>query len=376
MDAFVHMICSLFSRGYHSLFLLLELTVYFPHQYAHSTDWKAPTPEANTLLDFYTKIYTSSYPVAAAGTWVEKPNQPIISPEHLKCLDREFQGNCHSIESNLKRNSTAEYRHTIFNSPGILAANDQFTWQSNHPLYNVMPNDNVEEYRARLNDVLKSRTIFLIGDSLTRQWYQTMKCELMHVLGLSEKEVMEKIRWQRCTNELRRQRKEIQQKLADATVNDVLVFNFGHHVGLKNGENWKTKYEKILNDALSFDFGAIPDENIFFRTTSVRHFLRGYGDWDTDFTAGNTAPDMYAQWETYGGNMPEQPDQNLIAFSTLLKSSNHRHRSFQILDTSPLMLARGDATFDGSHFCLPGPVDMWSRMLYARLEAQTNSTIS
>lgn len=368
------MICSLFSRGYHSLFLLLELTVYFPHQYAHSTDWKAPTPEANTLLDFYTKIYTSSYPVAAAGTWVEKPNQPIISPEHLHCLDREFQGNCHSVESNLKRNSTAEYRHTIFNSPGILAANDQFTWQSNHPIYDVMPNNNLEEYRARLNDVLKSRTIFLIGDSLTRQWYQTMKCELMHVLGLSEKEVREKIRWQRCTNELRRQRKEIQQKLADATVNDVLVFNFGHHVGLKNGENWKTKYEKILNDALSFDFGAIPDENIFFRTTSVRHFLRGYGDWDTDFTAGNTAPDMYAQWETYGGNMPEQPDQNLIAFSTLLKSSNQR--SFQILDTSPLMLARGDATFDGSHFCLPGPVDMWSRMLYTRLETQTNPTIS
>ena len=65
--------------------------------------------------------------------------------------------------------------------------------------------------------------------------------------------------------------------------------------------------------------------------------------------------------------MPEQPDQNLIAFSTLLKSSNHR--SFQILDTSPLMLARGDATFDGTHFCLPGPMDVWSRMLYARLEA-------
>ena len=43
-------------------------------------------------------------------------------------------------------------------------------------------------------------------------------------------------------------------------------------------------------------------------------------------------------------------------------------RRFCILDTSPMMLSRADATFDGTHFCLPGPMDFWSRMLYYQME--------
>ena len=39
-----------------------------------------------------------------------------------------------------------------------------------------------------------------------------------------------------------------------------------------------------------------------------------------------------------------------------------------VLDTAAISLARGDATIDGVHFCLPGPIiEQWSRMLYHRI---------
>lgn len=227
---------------------------------------------------------------------------------------------------------------------------------------------------------IERRTIYLIGDSLTRQWSKVMQCELEHVLGLSPQEAASKVRWTRCNSDLRRQKSQIKKFLRDATANDVVVFNFGHHVGMNAGEDWKAKYADIIEYSRTFDFGPMPRSNVFFRTTSVRHFLAGYGDWNTDFTAGNTAPDMQAEWQTYGGNQPELPDQNLIALSTLLSdrggndgpdgNGDEGNGSFQILDTSPMMLARGDATYDGSHFCLPGPTEFWSRMLYLRLERQ------
>ena len=73
----------------------------------------------------------------------------------------------------------------------------------------------------------------------------------------------------------------------------------------------------------------------------MRHFLKGFGDWDTNsFKTGSVEPGMQQKWSTYGGSRPEQPMQNIIALGSFL-----------------IMLARGDATFDGSHFCLPGPID-------------------
>lgn len=88
-------------------------------------------------------------------------------------------------------------------------------------------------------------------------------------------------------------------------------------------------------------------------------------------------PNMTDVWHAYGGNAPELPQQNLIAFKVFLQYvGNNKNstknvlpkRKFSILDTSPMMLARSDATFDGCHFCLPGPMEFWSRMLYYRIE--------
>ena len=78
---------------------------------------------------------------------------------------------------------------------------------------------------------------------------------------------------------------------------------------------------------------------------------------------------MSAEWALYGGNSPVQPEQNLMALDILGNMS--------IMDVSPMMLARADATFDGVHFCLPGPIDSWSHMLYYRIHLEhENSSLS
>jgi len=51
---------------------------------------------------------------------------------------------------------------------------------------------------------------------------------------------------------------------------------------------------------------------------------------------------------TYGGNFQEtQLQQNLLAMELLGNST-----TIQMLDVSPIMLARGDASSDETHFCL------------------------
>ncbi len=72
---------------------------------------------------------------------------------------------------------------------------------------------------------------------------------------------------------------------------------------------------------------------------------------------------MKANWSDYGGNCPDQPVQNLMGIDMVSK-----HSKYQILDTSPLMLSRGDASSEGSHICVPGPIEFWSGMLYYRIK--------
>ena len=78
-----------------------------------------------------------------------------------------------------------------------------------------------------------------------------------------------------------------------------MVFNFGQWFDSNRlGDDWPSEYKRILNKALQMDFGKIPDRHVFFRTTSVRHFLRGQGDWNTESSnkAGASGPDPRAQW--------------------------------------------------------------------------------
>lgn len=106
---------------------------------------ETPRNNNNDLLAFYTKVHTSSHPAAEAGEWIKKSdaaaNLHRPSPEHLQCLDREYQGNCHDPEKHRNVTTDAGYEHTIFNSPGIMDANDPWVWRSDNPLYQVMPLD-------------------------------------------------------------------------------------------------------------------------------------------------------------------------------------------------------------------------------------------
>lgn len=332
------------------------------------------------MFKLYTELHNSTSPSSSAGQWVRRPDWTYVpSPNHLQCLDLERQGNCHDPNAwKMTTDKAKMSRHialvhnAVINSPGILNASDPFVWQSNLPEYNVIPWVRRQEYRQRIGAILSNRTIYLVGDSLTRQWSQAIRCEIMHILGKSEEVANKTISFLAMqkgfeTGLLKRYGYPFKK----ASEKDYVVINFGHHLGHKLGGDWPSKYHTILENVLAVDFGKIPDHHIFFRTTSVRHYLKNQGDWDTNSSvAGSGKPIMNASWSLYGGNKPEQPMQNLIAFNVFLDES--KNRTFQILDTSPMMLARADATFDGSHFCLPGPMDYWSRMLYFRIEKNDN----
>jgi len=212
--------------------------------------------------------------------------------------------------------------------------------------------------------------IFLVGDSLTRQWAASMKCELEHIHGIPSDWVNQSIRYLQMHVGLEpKLLKRYGDPLVTATEKDYVILNFGHHTGNKLGAGWPDKYVEVLRSALATDFGKIPDHHVLFRTTTVRHFLALKGDWNTEHSeAGGIAPDARAQWFWYGGNTPEQPKQNLLALDVILGNRTNATRRIGIFDTAPMMLPQRDSSFDGSHICLPGPMESWSRMLFHRME--------
>jgi hypothetical protein len=370
--------------------MLTQGSYSFPSYDSVAAATPTPPPTASCQLpqnitseyEVYRHIHEANFSACMAGQWVYEPSQAFVSsPKYVQCLDQELQGNCHDPSAWENTNPKAkESRHesllknAVSNSPGILNGSDPWAWQSNLSNYKVVTYNNHEheQYRKRISTILSNRTIYLVGDSLTRQWGQTMRCEIMHILGKSNEVADTTVSYLQMhvgfeDHLLRRYGDPFRNH---ATERDYVIFNFGHHVGKKLGDDWPPKYTNILKDALAMDFGKIPDHHIFFRTTTVRHFLANQGDWNTNSSkAGGIAPNMQATWNTYGGNLPELPRQNLIAFNVLLRDSMHNNsRRYKILDTSPMMLARGDASFDGSHFCLPGPMQYWSRMLYYQIE--------
>ena len=77
---------------------------------------------------------------------------------------------------------------------------------------------------------------------------------------------------------------------------------------------------------------------------------------------GSIEPSNEAKWEDFGGLSRSQPMQNIMVFEIFANQSG-RARVPGIMDTAPMSLARADATFDGSHFCMPGFFEWWTRVL-------------
>jgi hypothetical protein len=310
------------------------------------------------------------------GKWVNAPERAIpYTSEHLKCLSIERQGNCHDPDAWKKtKDPTAKTRHnailtdSVRNSPGILNASDPWVWESNLTLYKVVNyhRQHPEKYIQAFRKLWESTTVYLVGDSLTRQWSRVLLCELIHLLGIPSKVAQTKVHFFQSYVAQENELKRLTTLLRSSKSQDYIVLNFGHHLGeSKLHQEWRDKYVDALKRLQSLDYGLIPDQHVFFRTTSVRHFLKG-SDWNTtNHKAGGNTPNNHARWGWYGGATPEQPNQNLLALELL--AGPERVRDFQILDTAPMMLPRGDATFDGSHMCLPGPHQFWSQMLYYRM---------
>ena len=328
-----------------------------------------------TGVDLFRYVHSSDYPALLAGRWMCRPDQALHpSREHLMCLDTtERQGNCNNDTANRlskdkarKSRLVAMEKDAVINSPGILTANDPWVWESNIEEYKILSYDDMQ--KKEIQQLLGRKKVHMIGDSLTRQWAHTMGCEFEHVFGSDRNNV----RFIACHKDMT-QKDQLREFLNDTTPEDYIILNFGHHVGpAKLKENWKKEYQRIILAAMTASYEKVPRHHVFFRSTTIRHFLYDHGDWDTlsGGVSGGVAPNMTAQWLMYGGNYREQPEQNLFLFDVWQQQS--QNVSFfnhigQILDTSPMTLARADASFDGSHLCLPGPMDYWSRMLYYRI---------
>jgi hypothetical protein len=333
-----------------------------------------------TMSDHLMCVHKARFPSLAAGQWIDTSSPsgkmyPLLSSlgettsryteAHLECLAVEHQGNCYDPsvlahkEGKINLRLNGMRAGTLQNSPGVLNASDHWVWVSEDPAYKTIDYNDKDLIR----DVVQNRNIYLIGDSLTRQWSHQMRCEFAHTLGLNEDAVHF---FNGGFGDGAPSQLDMWLMLENATARDYLIFNFGHHVDpAKPGmeHTWRTRYVNTMEGFLSLSFAPIPSNHVFFRTTSVRHFLAHQGDWDTNSSRfGALRPNMVAGWGDYGGNNPVQPLQNLIGISMVGNQSN-----YGILDTSPLVLSRADATYDGSHFCLPGPHEYWSRMLYYRI---------
>jgi hypothetical protein len=342
--------------------------------------------DRNNVTNLLRTIHLASSPALAAGNWVcdKSSSQHNLSHAHLQCLNMELQGNCYNYTFNLvgpKQSRIASLNMgSILNSADILQGRDSCKWEST-----------LEEYKALghnpkfIRQLVEGRKIFLIGDSLTRQWTQLMHCEFVHSLGMTVKEAAFSVRFLWANRDFTKSghltKKYDEEKdeyvslekailitlkdfLRDATSSDYIVWNLGHHYDRgKLGDNWKYIYQNALLEHSGISFGKVPFSNVFFRTTAVRHFKSGKTDFESNNTKrGGSSPNLTAVWSDFGGKYPAQPQQNLLAIETLCN-----YPISQILDVSPMMLARADATFDGSHFCLPGPMNWWSRMLYYRI---------
>lgn len=321
------------------------------------------------LSVFLLCVHLSPKPSIAAGAWVwneSKTAKP--SKAHLQCLGQERQGICHGIpNAALNPARIVNIRKgMVLNSASISNADDRWEWHgASHPYEASGFDSNV------LKRILVGRRIFLIGDSLTRQRATAMQCEFRHLLGFSKAASLLMVNF--CTAP-KGEIKNIRRCLERASKSSFVVVNVGHHIEPGNLEFrgrptfiWQKKYEETLASIskalmLLIEQQRLKPRQIFFRTTSVRHFQKGIGDWYTNFSnSGSVRPIQEAGWENFGGLQPAQPLQNILMIQHWAQTP------FGILDTAPMTLSRADATYDGSHFCLPGPQGWWSKMFYKRI---------
>jgi hypothetical protein len=152
-------------------------------------------------------------------------------------------------------------------------------WESDDEAYATVAAGNGT---SELSQALDGRTIFLIGVSLNRQWAKSIRCELDHVYGYK------KVRVLYCLARDFPRGIPLARCLGPVKSRDYVVFNFGHHQDPSNPaylDHWREGYNQTMERALSalkIKLGHLDPSHIIFRTTSVRHFWAGRGEWNTN----------------------------------------------------------------------------------------------
>ena len=96
-----------------------------------------------------------------------------------------------------------------------------------------------------------------------------MHCEFQHILGMTAQEASNAIRYISATRRFPGP-VVLRKFLAHATAEDYLVINLGHHIEpIVIGDAWKQKYQQEIFRALTANFGNIPRNHVFFRTTDT-----------------------------------------------------------------------------------------------------------
>ena len=186
----------------------LSVSDLFSRPFAFFMQTEVGQLQQGTEFEFYTRVHDATFPAEKAGKWVYSQSGSVRpSKDHLLCLDQERQENCHDEDAWKKSNDTAKLSRrnamkekAVQNSPGILSADDPWIWESKHLQYRALAFDDRNLYIKQVGKALRDRVIYLVGDSLTRQWAQVMRCELIHVLGMSPEDAMRKINYVQVHN--------------------------------------------------------------------------------------------------------------------------------------------------------------------------------
>jgi len=326
-------------------------------------------------LSFAATVHNSPAPVARVGSWVRANAQRDWlttghTDVHLKCLDQERQGNCYENGgqgSNTEdRSSRYKFMHragsSLKNSPGALVGRVDYAWrehagsEATGRLYREWSGPPAALING-LQQVLGAHgRVIVYGDSLSRQFAKTLECTFAHKLNITGRVVFRN--WN-SGGPLGH----------DTRQSDFIVLNFGHHLDhgagdvthIREKQGWTSAFANL--DKKIEEKEVIADR-VFVRTTQVRFLRRNSpGDWNTTagMLCGEVAPDSSAAWSQYGGQSGSLPAQNLVLLK-LLDST-----PYQLLDVSPISLARADLTFDCSHDCLPGVQDTWASVLVQRM---------
>jgi hypothetical protein len=312
----------------------------------------------------------SKTPSLNVGKWVVGSNdwlQTGFSDRHVKCLEKERQGNCHRYK-NIRCDSTSNcfsiqnncsgiprgVLKTITNSLDILNGAPTQVWESSNVHYKPW-NGTITELRIFLRS-LRGK-IYIVGDSLSRQFAHSLSCTLEHKLNIKGF-----VTYKPMALPTTRQVVQIVSNLRD---HDIIVVNFGRHIDPSKpmGNMWEIYFNKTTDTWLStLKKRNIRANNVYFRTTDTRFVQVNGDDWNSGrmMFCGKNSSDNFASQQEFKGISRRQ---NQILFDKLLLA----HVPYKILDVYPVSISRSDATYDCSHYCLPGPIDTWSSIFLNKL---------